>query len=181
MSFMSFFWILFVILLFFESRILFRNKHSSHDRGSLQLFTLIGYALIVAVFLLYYLGIGSFDSAILKYAGLVLLVGGFALRQWSISVLGKFFIPVVDIQKTQKVIDYGPYHYLRHPSYAGLFLELLGFSLVLLNWVGIILVFGLFLPVIFYRIKIEEDFLFRHLTGYKRYIQRTWKLIPFVY
>jgi len=181
MSFMTFFWILFVIIFIFELRVLFRNRCSSHDKCSLQLFTFVGYGLVVIIFLLYYLDTGSFNSLILRYFGLILLFGGFILRQWSIYALGKFFIPVVNIQKKQKVIDIGPYRYLRHPSYTGLLLELFGFSLALLNWIGVIAIFVLFLPVILYRIKIEENFLSEHLTGYKKYIAKTCKLIPPIY
>jgi len=181
MNFMVSFWVLFVIILLFESRILFRNKHSSHDKGSLKLFTFIGYLLIIVALLLYYFDIGLFEVVVFRYIGLIILVGGFVLRQWSIHVLGKFFIPVVNLQKKQKVIETGPYSYLRHPSYTGLFLELSGFSLALTNWIGIILVFALFLPVILHRIKIEERFLSRNLRGYNQYMTRTWRLIPFIY
>ncbi|MEK6894480.1 MAG: isoprenylcysteine carboxylmethyltransferase family protein [Nanoarchaeota archaeon] len=178
---MTIFWILFVIILLFELRILFRNKRSSYDKGSLQLFTIIGYGLIIFIFLLHYLDIGSFNIVFLSYFGLLILLSGFVLRQWSIHVLGSFFIPVVNIQKKQIVINKGPYRHLRHPSYTGLFFELFGLSFVLLNWAGLIAIFALFLPVILYRIKLEEEFLSKNLKGYKEYMKKTWKIIPFVY
>ena len=56
------------------------------------------------------------------YPGIVLMVLGILLRQWSIVVLGRFFSSVVAIQEGQKVVDRGPYRLVRHPAYTGVVL-----------------------------------------------------------
>jgi len=56
--------------------------------------------------------------------GLTLL--GVALRQWAIATLGRFFVGKVLVQPDQQVITAGPYRWLRHPSYTGFWLEMVG-------------------------------------------------------
>jgi isoprenylcysteine carboxyl methyltransferase (ICMT) family protein YpbQ len=38
---------------------------------------------------------------------------------WAILTLGRFFRFVVVIQEGHRIIDRGPYRFLRHPSYTG--------------------------------------------------------------
>lgn len=170
--------ILFIVILAVELRILFRFK-GGKDRSFI--FMLAGIFLpVLAIVLLSFTNFGRVDNSI-SYFGVILLVGGFALRQYSIFILGKFFVPVVHKQKEQKIIQHGPYRYIRHPSYTGLFLELIGVSLSLSNWISTLIVLVLFLPVVIYRIKVEEEFLTKEFKEYEDYKKKTWKLIPFVY
>ncbi len=181
MIFITLFWIVFLAILIFELRILSRSKKSKQDRGSM-VFILVGIFLpIVIVLLLNYFKFGIIDKIFIRYLGLGVLIFGFILRQWAILILGRFFVPVVKLQKNQKVIDKGPYKYLRHPSYTGLLFELIGFSLGLSNLTGLFFVLALFLPTIIYRIRVEEKFLSQHLAGYSEYTAKTWRLIPLIY
>jgi len=103
-------------------------------------------------------------------------------RQRSIIVLGEFFTPVISIQKNQKLIQEGPYKYIRHPSYTGLFLEIVGVGLFLSNWLAIIIILILLFPSLIYRILIEEKVLVKEFGNeYTSYQKRTKKLIPFIY
>src|SRR3954465_9689899 len=63
--------------------------------------------------------------------GVLLFVSGIFLRWWSIIVLGKFFTVDVAIADQHHVVDAGPYRWMRHPSYTGSLLALLGFGLTL--------------------------------------------------
>jgi protein-S-isoprenylcysteine O-methyltransferase len=64
--------------------------------------------------------------------GLVLMWAGIALRQWAVSLLGRFFTVDVRVQSDQRVINRGPYRYVRHPSYSGMIITFLGLALG--NW-----------------------------------------------
>lgn len=61
--------------------------------------------------------------------GLLLAVPGLALRVWSIATLGRFFRPIVSVADDQTVVRTGPYRLVRHPSYTGLLLVVLGVTL----------------------------------------------------
>src|SRR5262245_7905116 len=63
--------------------------------------------------------------------GVALMAAGLALCMWSIRVLGRFFTATVRIAPDQRVVDEGPYRLLRHPSYTGAMLTILGIAIAL--------------------------------------------------
>ncbi|KAG0357886.1 hypothetical protein BG005_003001 [Podila minutissima] len=52
-------------------------------------------------------------------AATVLSLSGFALRKWSFVTLDRFFTYQLTIRSGHKLVQSGPYTYLRHPSYTG--------------------------------------------------------------
>ena len=114
--------------------------------------------------------------------GASLLLLGFALRWYSIIHLGRFFTVDVAIASDHHLVDSGPYHFVRHPSYAGNLLVVAGFALSFQNWVSLLAVFGPCAAVILWRIRIEESALLEALgEPYRRYMLRTKRLIPFIF
>jgi len=118
---------------------------------------------------------------ILFGAGIAVCLGGTLFRLYSIRILGKFFTYDVAISTGQQVIERGPYRWLRHPSYLGSLLVEFGFGMTLTNWIALLLP-AICLGVAYaYRISVEEKALLQGLgSPYHEYMQRTWRLIPFV-
>lgn len=115
------------------------------------------------------------------YLGIIFMLFGIILRQWSIVVLGRFFSGTVGIQKGQRVINNGPYQLVRHPSYTGLLLILIGLGLAVQSWGAIIVLLLLFGFALGYRIYVEEKVLISNLgNDYIEYMKRTKRLIPYV-
>ena len=175
----------FIIFLIIELRIFRKQKFyaigSEHDKGSLLFILISVFISIIIIFVLAYLGIGRLPTFV-SYIGIVFVILGFGLRQWSIITLGNFFTPVVVIQKNQKLVQNGPYKYIRHPSYTGLFLEILGVGLFLSNWLAFLITIVLLFLSLIYRISIEEKVLVKAFgKNYISYKNRTKKLIPFIY
>ena len=113
--------------------------------------------------------------------GALLLYVGVGLRICAITVLGVFFTTTVVVAHGQTVIERGPYRLIRHPSYTGLLLILLGFGLSLANWLSLVVVLGSALIGLTYRIRVEEAALRERLgQRYQEYMRRTKRLIPFV-
>ena len=113
-------------------------------------------------------------------AGLALMVAGMALRWYSIRVLGMSFTCEVSTRPGQQVVDSGPYHWVRHPSYTGGLLTVLG---VLVCCCNLASPAALIVAVAGYanRIKVEEGALEKGLgPAYSEYMRRTKRLIPFV-
>ena len=112
--------------------------------------------------------------------GLVLMVAGMALRWYAIRVLGTSFTCEVSTRPGQEVIQSGPYRWIRHPSYTGGLITVLGVLVCCVNWAS--------LPALLvalggyaYRIRIEERALARDLgPAYQDYMRRTKRLIPFL-
>jgi protein-S-isoprenylcysteine O-methyltransferase Ste14 len=115
------------------------------------------------------------------FAGMVLMLGGIAFRFYAMSVLGKYFTYQVAVQTGQTVIDTGPYRYLRHPSYTGALVTLVGLGLALGNWASLLVLLACMGAAYYYRISVEESALVAALgEPYKLYMQRTWRLVPFL-
>jgi len=114
--------------------------------------------------------------------GLVLFSGGFAFLTWSMLV-NPFFEKSVRIQTDHghKVVDSGPYAFVRHPGYVGLVGWMLGTPLMLASaWsfapaalaiVGVII-----------RTSLEDRTLREELDGYTEYASRVrFRLLPHVW
>ncbi len=121
------------------------------------------------------------ERALLFYAGLGLMAGGIALRWYAIHVLGRYFTTLVAVQPGQKVVSNGPYHFVRHPSYSGALLTILGLALALTNWLSLAVMMGLAFIGYSYRIAVEERTLVKSLgEPYRQYMNKTKRIIPFV-
>ena len=115
------------------------------------------------------------------YTGIIVMILGIIFRQWSIAVLGRFFSGTVGTQEGQKVVEKGPYKYIRHPSYTGALLILIGIGLALQSWGAVITLVLLFSIGYGYRIHIEEKVLISELGDpYIKYKKRTKRLIPYI-
>jgi protein-S-isoprenylcysteine O-methyltransferase Ste14 len=113
--------------------------------------------------------------------GIVIIVIGIIMRQWAMLVLGRYFTITVSVHKNQKVVDYGPYRYIRHPSYLGISLIAIGIGVALGSWVGILVILLMYGSTIWYRMHIEEKLLVSELgDDYIRYMKRTKRLMPFI-
>ena len=115
------------------------------------------------------------------FAGIIILLLGVGIRQWAVAVLGKYFSHVVGIQKDQKVIDIGPYHYVRHPSYTGILLIQIGIALMFQSWAAVLVAVISFSLAYGHRIRKEEKFLVEELgDDYRKYMTKTKRIIPFL-
>jgi protein-S-isoprenylcysteine O-methyltransferase Ste14 len=113
---------------------------------------------------------------------LVIAWCGIGLRLWSIATLGRYFHPVVHIQQNHRVVRAGPYRLLRHPSYTGLLLAVLGLSLTFANLAAIVVYNFCFIAAFVYRINVEEQVLREGLgDDYAEYMRHTYRLIPGVW
>lgn len=122
------------------------------------------------------------SSTGLLIAAVLLVVLGGGFRLWSIVTLGQYFRAVVHIQEGHRVVRSGPYRLLRHPSYTGLLVGLLGVGLLWGN-IASTVVFELSLILgVLYRIRVEERMLLDNLgDAYAGYVAHTDRLIPGVW
>jgi protein-S-isoprenylcysteine O-methyltransferase Ste14 len=121
-------------------------------------------------------------SVFVFWIGIALIYAGLAFRLYAITVLGRYFTPSVMVEASQHVVEDGPYKLIRHPSYTGLLIMFLGFGLSSTNWLSLLALMGCALMGLSYRIHVEERVLQEHLgQQYQEYMQRTKRLIPFVF
>ena len=109
------------------------------------------------------------------------MLAGIAVRQWSIAVLGRFFFGVIGVQEVQKVVESGPYRLVRHPSYSGPLLIMVGIGLVFQSWGAALVIIPIFAVCYGYRMYVEERVLMANLgNSYTEYMKRTKRVIPFL-
>jgi protein-S-isoprenylcysteine O-methyltransferase Ste14 len=117
----------------------------------------------------------------LFWLGLLLFYVGIGLRFYAMRVLGAYFTTTLAIAPGQVVVESGPYRLIRHPSYSGLLLTLLGLGLSFTNWLSLLVLMGCALIGCGYRIHVEERVLQERLgRPYQEYMRRTKRLIPYI-
>ena len=111
--------------------------------------------------------------------GLLMFIAGWFLLTWS-QVVNPFLEKTVRIQTDHghRVIETGPYAYVRHPFYVGIVLYLFSAPLMLMsNWAFIPAILASVGLVI--RTILEDRTLYRELPGYADYSTRVRaRLIP---
>jgi protein-S-isoprenylcysteine O-methyltransferase Ste14 len=93
---------------------------------------------------------------LMGWLGCACLIFGIGIRLAAVATLRAQFTTAVTIVAQQRIVDSGPYHYVRHPAYLGLLLSLLGLGLCSGNWISLVVAVGLPLTAVVYRIHVEE-------------------------
>ena len=154
------------------------------DRGNRWVLIAFGVLGVAAAYLPAYTdrkGFWTLDGEAIRWLGVVLFTAGGALRIWPVFVLGRRFSGLVAIQPGHALVTGGVYNLIRHPSYLGLLVNALGWSLAFRSGVGLLLT-ALTIPPLLARIRAEERLLRTQFGGeYDAYRARTWRLIPGLY
>ena len=117
----------------------------------------------------------SFDWYV-QAVGLVMVGSGFLLFVWSVLARGRY-ASAWAMREDQKLVTWGPYRFVRHPSYLAYFLLFIGLPLALLNLVAVVPLIGI--PGYVYIARVEEELLVaRFGDEYSKYQQTTGKFLP---
>jgi protein-S-isoprenylcysteine O-methyltransferase Ste14 len=116
----------------------------------------------------------------IRLTDVVLTFIGFLFMNWSVIILDRQFSVDVTIQESHKLVTYGPYKYIRHPRYLGIFF-FTGISLVFLSGISLIIVLFT-LIVLLWRIRDEEKLMHQEFgKDWEEYKKRTFSLVPYIY
>jgi len=124
-------------------------------------------------------------AVLLGMGGLILYLAGFAFVLWARRTLGRNWglstSKQVKLLDDHKLIETGPYAFIRHPMYFGWWVAMLGLTLLYPVW-AVFLLFIFSLISFAGRARREESALAERFgelwLGYKK---RTKSLIPFIY
>ncbi len=123
----------------------------------------------------------TFGADGVRWLGLLLYLVGGVLRLAPVFVLGRRFSGLVAIQPEHRLVTSGLYRFIRHPSYLGLFIFMLGWGLAFRSGVGVAIAV-MMLIVLIARIEAEERLLAETFGAeYAAYRSRTWRLVPYLY
>jgi protein-S-isoprenylcysteine O-methyltransferase Ste14 len=118
----------------------------------------------------------------IQKAGLAVVLIGFIIRWVAILQLGKMFTVNVTINSGHQLKTNGLYSVVRHPSYLGALLILLGIGLFTGDVAALIIVFIPALLAFIYRMKVEENALIAEFgSEYTDYKNKVARIIPGVF
>jgi protein-S-isoprenylcysteine O-methyltransferase Ste14 len=123
----------------------------------------------------------NFPAWLKVFGGLLLIASLYFIFQSTAE--NTFASTMVRIQKEreQQVISTGVYGFVRHPMYLGAVFMMFGGPL-LLGSIGGLIIAGMALLVLLFRILGEENMLMNELEGYSEYMKRVqYRLIPFIW
>ncbi len=162
-----------------------RRGRKSGDKGSsgvLVLLTWLGIGLDFALSFRFPQAAIRWERTSVFFIGIAFMLAGTTLRFYAMWVLGRFFTYYVALHDKQTVVEVGPYHYIRHPSYTGALILFVGLGLALGNWAGLLAILGCVGIGYAYRISVEESALAATLgEPYQGYMRRTRRLVPFLF
>lgn len=151
------------------------------NRWVLPVFAVLGLLIVILPAWTDRRGIWTLDGEAIRWLGVALFAAGGVLRLWPVFVLGDRFSGLVAIQPGHRLVTTGIYGVVRNPSYLGMLVMMLGWSLAFRAGVGLLLT-ALMIPPLLARIGAEERLLRAHFGAeYDAYCARTWRLLPGLY
>lgn len=115
-----------------------------------------------------------------ELAGQAVVAAGYWVVYWVMKT-NSFAASVIQVEAEQKVIETGPYAFVRHPMYFGMAISLVASPLALGSYVTLPL-FVLLLALLVFRLIHEERTLRTDLPGYAEYCERKrFRLVPWVW
>ncbi len=172
--------LMYILWILLEIRISLRDARE--ERGSSDFGTRELYALGQALTILSALWFDSvwFKPRMYHGIGIVVFIAGVVFRLWAIRSLDIYYSHMVRMTDDHRIIDTGPYRFIRHPAYAGMLTAHIGIICYFFNYVSLAVFLLLFLPAIILRIHIEERALFK-IEGYDEFAMVRKRLIPLIW
>lgn len=118
-------------------------------------------------------------STIITWLAAVLCLAGLAFSIWARLTLGRNWSGTVTLKEGHELILRGPYRFVRHPIYTGLFAMILATAIAfghLVAFVGVLLAFVSFWIKLGYE---EKVMLSQFPDQYTAYQKRVKRIIPF--
>jgi protein-S-isoprenylcysteine O-methyltransferase Ste14 len=116
------------------------------------------------------------NFVLVRPAGALLMTAGYTVFIWSVLARGRYASSWTMSAK-HRLVDWGPYRYVRHPSYLGYFLMFIGFFLLWHNLLGLVPLVGI--PGYVMATNQEEEMLMKRFgQQYAEYRRRVGRFVP---
>jgi protein-S-isoprenylcysteine O-methyltransferase Ste14 len=172
--------LVYVLWLFHEMKVSrpdFQHEKKSSDFGTREFYGL-GHAL--TIFSALWFDPLRTNSVIAHWAGAALFLSGIAFRTWAIETLGVFYSHAVNVMEDHKIINTGPYRFIRHPAYTGMLAAHAGIVIFFFNWITLAVYLAVLIPAVIVRILVEERTLLG-IPGYVDFAKSRRRLLPCIW
>lgn len=154
-----------------------KEKKSVVETGTMFLFFFLFYA-----FLRFNIGQIHFDFSFfvvsVKILALLILILGCLVNVKGRFNLGKNWSNQIKIYKDHTFVSKGVYSFVRHPLYASIIWMFLSASVIYTNYLALLSVLLIFIPMMYYRAKQEENLLSKEFENYKDYQIKVGMFFP---
>jgi len=113
---------------------------------------------------------------VVRAFGIVFFVAGSALFIWSVLARGRYSVSW-SMPVDQKLVTWGPYRYVRHPSYTGYFLMFIGLFLIWFNLLAAVPLLGI-IGYVKMSYREEKMLVLRFGDAYLEYQKNTGRFLP---
>ena len=121
-------------------------------------------------------------SAVQAWAGVLVLAAALLLFRLTHKQLGKNWSISLELREKQTLVTDGLYGYVRHPMYSSFILFAIAQALLLQNWVAGPIGLAAIAILFFLRVPREEEMMIETFgQAYRDYMQRTARVVPWVY
>ena len=182
------FWITITIWVFSDLYLVFfRNKKNKAEKSEKKSKYIVFILVLSAIFGAQYIDPTTrevFDQSfnLVRYLSIPLIITGMTVRLIAVIQLGKSFSGNLGVEGKEKLYTDGIYKKIRHPSYLGLLISFSGIAVAFYHPVSSSMVILFALIAFLYRISVEEKILKKEFgQKYIDYIEKTKKLIPYIY
>lgn len=139
------------------------------------LYVLLGFWNDLAPFYAY-LDFRMIQRVQLESFGLLMMILGYAIFIWSVIARGRYATSW-QMPMDHKLVNWGPYRFVRHPSYLGYYLMFIGFTLLWHNALALVPLIAI--PGYVLIARREEEMLVARFGGaYVKYQKRVGRFLP---
>lgn len=168
--------------------IFFRNRQRSGKFQERKSFWFLTFAILMTIITSIYFSRMGWGRVVetdiypwMQWIALGFYAIGLWLRYQGSRLLGGHFTRHIAVASEMTLVSIGPYRYLRHPLYLGLFLITLAFPLYVGNLFAFVVNLPLLLMGFAWRMKVEEKALKIVNPQYGDWAKKRYRFIPFIY
>lgn len=178
----SFLFLLIELILNLHRRSVSGSGTRQADKGSLSLIWITITVCLTLGFNLGEHGKWSVADNFIGIAGILLYCSGLVVRLMAVRQLSEAFTVDVAYKEGQKLRTEGVYRLVRHPSYLGGLMTIMGISMGMGTLLSIIVVTVPVFLAFNYRMIVEEKLLLDSFgDSYREYQSKTRRIIPYIY
>jgi protein-S-isoprenylcysteine O-methyltransferase Ste14 len=114
----------------------------------------------------------------LRWLGLAFGLAGVGLLTWARAALGREWSPQLELRDQHHLVTSGPYAWIRHPMYVGMFGVAIALALLSANWCFVLIAAAIVIGFVIRAPREERMMLAAFGEEYRTYMQETGRFFP---
>jgi protein-S-isoprenylcysteine O-methyltransferase Ste14 len=175
------FGVFYIFWMLFEARVTLsdsRETDTKADKWSAEYYGISHGVTAIAAFAVEPYWFGS--QPVWMSIGSICFIGAVGIRVWAVVSLGTMYSHRVRVRHKHKIVNTGPYKWIRHPAYTGMLGAHVALCIAFPSIPACTALLLLLFPAVITRILVEEKAL-SELSEYKEFAEHRKRLLPGVW